>query len=293
MAEKGRRAQQTHGLRSKIYVPVITRIFKKLYKPKLAQDSIEFSLDDIRAALDDLGLKGRNPADVVYRMRSRTVLPQTILGTGFNILRSTSRGRYCFEKAPDTIFTLPDAHVQDALDLTPLPVRRLLPENLAEIDEQGLLSVVTYCKLLDHFTGLQVFRLRSHVRKSVARVGQAEVDEVDVGVALRPDEIPVVIPIEAKAVDEPVNRVQIVYQILYALEYFPHHEIRPICIKLDDDAILHFLEFNVAESPKDLAIIRSGSYRLSLSDAQRGAIRSQQDIAQRHVMKSEPPEDPE
>jgi hypothetical protein len=54
---------------------------------------------------------------------------------------------------------------------------------MAEFDEQGLLTMVSYCKLLDHFTGLKVYRLRSHVRKSVPNVGQAELDEIDVGVA--------------------------------------------------------------------------------------------------------------
>jgi len=84
------------------------------------------------------------------------------------------------------------------LDLTPLPVRRLLPKVVSEIDEQGLLTMVSYCQLLDQFTGLRVYRLRSHVRKSVADIGQAELDEIDVGVALRDDEKPVIFPIEAK-----------------------------------------------------------------------------------------------
>ena len=42
--------------------------------------------------------------------------------------------------------------------------------------------MINYSKLLDHFTGLTVYRLRSHVRRSVPNVGQAELDEIDVGV---------------------------------------------------------------------------------------------------------------
>ena len=67
------------------------------------------------------------------------------------------------------------------------------------MDEQALLSVVAYCQLLDHFTGMKIYRLRSHVRKSVPGIGQAELDAIDVGIASGDDELPVIFPIEAKA----------------------------------------------------------------------------------------------
>ncbi len=264
---KGGRSLQSHGRFSKVYVPVLSLIFRRRYKKGV--EVIEFTLDDVRKALLELKLaRGRNPADIIYRMRSRTLLPEAIRVAGFNVLRATGRGRYRFERAENTILAIPNHEVTEALDLTPLPVRRLLPRSLGRIDEQGLLSMVGYCKLLDHFTGLTVYRLRSHVRKSVAGVGQAELDEVDVGVALRDDEIPVVIPIEAKAADEPVNRVQISYQIAYTTQYFQGYEVRPICLKVDDEGLIHLLEFNVAERAADLRITRSAAYRLKLSDAQ-------------------------
>lgn len=142
----------------------------------------------------DLGVKLGNAADVIYRMRSRTRLPDDILALGFTVLRGIGRGRYVLEIGGEAVVHLPEHDVFDHNDMTPLPVRRLLPENLAELDEQGLLTMVSYCKLLDHFTGLSVYRLRLHVRKSVPNVGQAELDEIDVGVALRDDDVPVVFP---------------------------------------------------------------------------------------------------
>ncbi|MGH7552653.1 MAG: hypothetical protein ACREMQ_06450, partial [Longimicrobiales bacterium] len=63
-----------------------------------------FTLDDIRNAADELNLEVRNPADLIYRMRSRTVLPKEILAEGFYILRAIGRGRYQFEKGSSTIF---------------------------------------------------------------------------------------------------------------------------------------------------------------------------------------------
>lgn len=266
-----RKNLQTHGEQSKVYVPIIRRIFE--LKHSTGALEVDFTLDDIREAALFLGIVVRNPGDVIYRMRSRTKLPPEILELGFYVLRPMGRGMYRFEKSSSTVIPLPDGPVTDAIDLTPLPVRRLLPEHLQAIDEQGLLTVIDYCKLMSHFTGLTVYRLRCHVRKSVARVGQAELDEVDVGVALRDDERPVVFPIEAKAAPDAVNRVQIITGILYALEFFPEHEIRPVAVKVDDDGVIHFLEFNVTESPADLSIVRHARYRLQLSDQQRNLIR--------------------
>ncbi|MCK6519507.1 hypothetical protein L6R46_31140 [Myxococcota bacterium] len=266
-----RKNLQTHGEQSKVYVPIIRRIFELKHTPGATE--VDFSLDDIRAAALHLGLVVRNPGDVIYRMRSRTKLPPEILTLGFFVLRPMGRGLYRFERSSSTVIPLPDGPVTDAIDFTPLPVRRLLPEQLGLIDEQGLLTIIDYNKLMSHFTGLTVYRLRCHVRKSVARVGQAELDEVDVGVALRDDERPIVFPIEAKAAPDAINRVQIISGILYALEFFPGHELRPVAVKVDDDGLIHLLEFNVTDSPADLTIVRHARYRLKLSEQQLALIR--------------------
>jgi hypothetical protein len=265
-----KRSAQAHGLNSKVYGPLLLHIFRARYRP--GASSILFTLDDIRNAADELKLEARNPADLVYRMRSRTVLPAEILEKGFFILRSIGRGKYQFEKATTTIIALPISEVTEALDLTPFPVRRLLPELLADMDEQALLTVASYCKLLDHFTGLQVLRLRSHVRKSVPGVGQAELDAIDVGVAMRDDEIPVVFPIEAKAVADALNRVQIMNMVKYCAHYYPKLLVRPLALKVDDDSVLHLMEFNTPEKAADLKLIKSAAYKVTLSEKQRELI---------------------
>lgn len=274
--EARRRKIQTHGLQSQVYVPILRHIFESKYSDDATV--IDFTLDDIRASAGALGITVRNPADLIYRMRSRTILPEEILKLGFYILRQTGRGRYRLEQAISTIIELPENEPTDALDITPIPVRRLLPEDIANVDEQALLTMINYCQLLDHFTGLRVYRLRSHVRKSVRGIGQAELDEIDVGVAMRDDESPVVVPIEAKAVADPVNRVQIAAMAAFCEDYFPGHQVRPIAIKVDDDGLLHFLEFNVTKEPAELEVIRSACYRLNLSDVQRAAIRASRPV---------------
>ncbi|MFI7130340.1 hypothetical protein ACIBQ1_31940 [Nonomuraea sp. NPDC050153] len=265
------RPLQTHGLTSAVYVPIVRRIFDEKYAE--GDTVVDFTLDDVRRAAAELNIVVRNAADVIYRMRSRTVLPAEILEKGFYILRQVGRGKYRFEIGETTIMEIPKNEVINALDLTPLPVRRLLPENLADLDEQALLTVVNYCKLIDHFIGLRSYRLRSHVRKSVEGVGQAELDELDVAVALTDEEVPVILPIEAKAAPDAINRVQISAMVSFSRVYFPGHEIRPVAIKVDYDSLVHLVEFNRTEEPAELKIINSATYRLQLSDQQREFIR--------------------
>jgi hypothetical protein len=267
-----REAIQTHGQSSRVYVPILREIVRRSYQPGMQR--IEFSMRDIRAAASDLGLDIGNAADMVYRMRARTRLPDDILDLGFTVLRGTGRGRYALEVGGEAVVHLPEHYVFEHNDQTPLPVRRLLPEDPSELDEQGLLTMVSYSKLLDHFTGLTVYRLRSHVRKSVPSVGQAELDEIDVGVALGEDDMPVVFPIEAKAADEVINRVQIATAVAYCEMYFAGHEIRPIVVKLTTDGVFHFLEFRATTVLAGLRVVNSHGYRLNLSPRQRELIRA-------------------
>lgn len=280
IAKPRAKSLQSHGRNSVVYVPVILKLFRDRWRP--GASTVVFSLDDVRTAVEavraaserpDL-ISSRNPADVVYRMRSRTVLPDEILDKGFHVLRTVGRGRYQFEKASSGIIEVPVKELISAIDQTPMPVRRLLPINIAEMDEQALLSVVGYCQLLDHFTGLKVYRLRSHVRKSVPGVGQAELDAIDVGIASGDDDVPVVFPIEAKAVSDELNRVQVFNMVQYASHYFPGLQVRPIAIKVDYQSAVHLMEFNVANRPGDLRIVRSASYAINTSEAQIEMIKS-------------------
>lgn len=274
MAQEQRRKRpvQAHGLNSRVYGPILLHIFNARWRQGAA--TVLFTLDDVRTAAEALKLEIRNPADLIYRMRSRTVLPKEILDKGFYILRAIGRGRYQFEKGSSTIFNPLASEIMEALDLTPLPVRRLLPEKLADMDEQAVLTIASYCKILDHFTGLTVYRLRSHVRKSVPGIGQAELDAIDVGVALRDDEMPVVFPVEAKAAPDALNRVQIFNMVQYAKHYFPGMIVRPLAIKVDEDSALHVMEFNVATKAADLKVVKSASYALVLSEQQINLLRA-------------------
>lgn len=280
--KKGRKkGLQSHGLNSRVYAPAILAIFQARYRP--GASSVMFSLDDIRNAVDDLRansatpekISSRNPADVVYRMRSRTELPKEIRELGFHVLRSIGRGKYQFERAAAGIIEPPATTPIKIPDLTPLPVRRMLPETVAEMDEQAMLSVVSYCQILDHFTGMKTYRLRSHVRKSVPAIGQAELDAIDVGGDAGDDESEKVsvFPIEAKAVSDALNLVQVHNMVVYSSHYFPGMKVRPVAVKVDYQSVIHIMEFNTPKKAGEIRIVRSASYIINTSAAQLAAIR--------------------
>lgn len=94
--------------------------------------------------------------------------------------------------------------------------------------------------------------------------------------ALRDDDVPVVFPVEAKAADEVVNRVQVATAVAYCETYFRGHEIRPIVVKLTYDGVLHFLEFRPTTTLAGLRVVHSRGYRLNISERQRELIRATQ-----------------
>jgi hypothetical protein len=99
IAKTQSRNLQSHGKNSIVYVPVILKLFQDRWRP--GASTVVFSLDDVRTAVEAVRassdnpdrISSRNPADVVYRMRSRTRLPDEILEKGFHVLRAVGRGR--------------------------------------------------------------------------------------------------------------------------------------------------------------------------------------------------------
>ena len=256
------RPLQAHGLRSKVYSPVLLAIFKRKFVD--GAQRIEFTLDEVRDELVAHGVQARNVPDVIYRMKSRTALPEEIQSAGFRVLEITGRGTYAFVRSDSTLIAYP-AQVGPVIlieDCTPTPVRRLLygeaRGSFGAIDEQGFLSLLRYNDVFTQFLRVPTYHLKSHVRKSVPGVGQVEVDDVHVafeGPASEPTSLTIV-PVEAKAKDDPVNRAQIVMQIRYARHAFPTCSVRPLTVKLFETGLVLFMEFNVTLEPNDLSVVR-------------------------------------
>ena len=255
------RPLQAHGLRSKVYTPILLAIFRRKYVP--GAEVVTFTLEELRAEIVAAGLQARNVADLVYRMKSRTVLPEEITSKGFRVLEIRGRGIYALTFAESTLITYPErGEIVDVHDRTPYAVRRLLADDFGKTDEQGLLNVLRYNDLFSHFLRIQAFHLKGHVRRSVPGLGQVEVDDVHVALSGGLDDPLIIVPVEAKAKDDPINRVQIAMQVRYANHEFPGVVVRPLTVKLFEDGLVLFMEFNPSTTPADLKIVKSGYYRI-------------------------------
>jgi len=179
------------------YDKIIISLFKKKYRTTEEKGEIYFTKDEIVATAKKLKIELRNPPDIVYTFRTRRALPSAIRKTGNWILIPKGKGKFAFAKTARAPFV----DIQDGL--SHIEILNALPEiveKYASNDEQGLLSVIRYNRLIDIFTGITCFHLQSHIRTTIAGEGQIEIDELYVGIDKNGKEF--ILPIEAKSPDQ-------------------------------------------------------------------------------------------
>ncbi len=137
-----------------------------------------------------------NIGDIIYSFRFRTALPQAIVVTqpkGLEwIIEGKGKSRYSFRLVPAT-------RIKPREDLISISVPDATPEIIrayALDDEQSLLAVVRYNRLIDTFLGLTTYSLQNHLRTTVKNIGQIEIDELYIG--LDKHRCHYVIPVQAK-----------------------------------------------------------------------------------------------
>ena len=70
------------------------------------------------------------------------------------------------------------------MDLVKINIPDATPEMIrayALDDEQALLAIVRYNRLIDTFLGLTTYSLQNHLRTTVSGIGQIEIDELYIG----------------------------------------------------------------------------------------------------------------
>ncbi|MHC4478424.1 MAG: endonuclease [Planctomycetota bacterium] len=210
------------------YDKIISALFKKKYTSRKKGHEIEFTKDELVETANRLKIPLRNPPDVEYTFRTRRVLPAAILRTGNWILMPKGKGKFSFVKT----MRVPFVEVQEGL--AHIDILNALPEIVEKYttkDEQGLLSTIRYNRLIDIFTGITCFHLQSHIRTTIAREGQIEIDDLYVG--LDEDGNEYILPTEAKGPDErdKLGWFQIANLVKFAKQRFPSLKCRPITAK--------------------------------------------------------------
>jgi hypothetical protein len=153
------------------YSQIIAHVFAKHYKRGAKE--VVFDREEIVEAAQKLGLpRPKNVGDVLYSFRFRKPFPESIKKTAPKglqwILRMAGSSRYRFvlgkqwSVAPD-----PHRSVIKVPDATPGVISRY-----ALTDEQALLAILRYNRLIDLFTAITCYSLQSHLRTSVAELGE-------------------------------------------------------------------------------------------------------------------------
>ncbi|GAH53914.1 unnamed protein product, partial [marine sediment metagenome] len=210
------------------YDKIISFLFKKKYVTNENERELDFTKDEIVETAQQLNIVLRNPPDVVYTYRCRRALPADILSTGGWILVPKGKGRFSFCRTERSSFI----EVQEGL--AQIEILNAVPEIVEKYtsnDEQGLLSVIRYNRLIDIFTNIACFHLQSHIRTTIADEGQIEIDDLYAGIDDDGNEY--ILPVEAKSPDErdKLGWFQVANLVRYANQCFPKLKCRPIAAK--------------------------------------------------------------
>lgn len=207
------------------YGQLIERVFFDRHR-KGARE-VEFTRSDLKAAAVALGIVlPDNLGDVLYSVRFRTPMPQSIRDTepaGSEwIVELAGRSRYRFKlSAVSRILPNPN--------LARIRIPDATPEVIAAYsldDEQALLAKVRYNRLIDIFLGLTTYSLQNHLRTTVKGVGQIEIDELYVGIDRAGCHY--LLPVQAKGGSDQISPVQTAQDLKWCAQRFPDLRCRPI-----------------------------------------------------------------
>lgn len=186
------------------YKLVLAHIFQARHTPGATQ--IDFTRNDMIEAAKTLGVVIANFGDVLYAARSRNGMPAAAIAAqppGVEwVIEGTGRGKYRFRL---TSF----ASILPGTDLVTIAIPDATPEIVRGYrldDEQALLAVIRYNRLIDIFLGLTTYSLQNHLRTHVAEIGQIEIDELYVGI--NSAGVQYVIPVQAKGGKDRLTTMQ-------------------------------------------------------------------------------------
>jgi hypothetical protein len=239
------------------YKVLIDRIFFARWKMGVTE--FEFERKEIKKFAEELDIVlPENLGDLIYYLRFRSPLPNRILETqpeGLEwIIQGAGKSRYRFELAKVTrILPNPSLVSIGIPDATPEIIRAYAID-----DEQALLAIVRYNRLVDTFLGLTTYSLQNHLRTTVKGIGQIEIDELYVG--LDKHGCHYVIPVQAKGGKDQIGVVQIGQDLAFAAEKFTHMRCRPIAAQFMSGKIVALFELTLEEG--EVKVVEERHYKL-------------------------------
>jgi hypothetical protein len=243
------------------YKVLIERIFFNHWTKGATE--FEFEREEIEAVAKELDIAlPKNLGDIIYSFRFRVPLPDRILETQPQELEWTIRGagkaKYRFQLAKVTRIVPNPSLVSISIpDATPELIRAY-----ALGDEQALLAIVRYNRLIDTFLGLTTYSLQNHLRTTVKEIGQIEIDELYIG--LDKYGCHYAIPVQAKGGKDQIGIVQIGQDLAFAAEAFPDMRCRPIAAQFMSDGVVALFELTLDND--EVKVVEERHYRLVPAD---------------------------
>jgi hypothetical protein len=239
------------------YNQIIEAIFFDHWKS--GTRSFEFERAEIKSTADRLQMNlPDNLGDVIYSIRYRNPLPKRVTETQLTglewIIEGAGRARYRFKLVPANRIKPNSALAAISIpDATPELIRAYALD-----DEQALLAIVRYNRLIDTFLGLTTYSLQNHLRTTVKGVGQIEIDELYIG--LDKNGCHYAIPVQAKGGKDQIGVVQTGQDIAYVTQKFPGMRCRPIAAQFMPDGLVAIIELTLQGD--EVKVVDEKHYRL-------------------------------
>ena len=243
------------------YDALIERVFFKHFKE--GKTAFEFMREELEASAAELNVTSvKNIGDITYTYRYRAKLPDSILKTQTQgrewVLEGAGKGSYRFILAKK-------ARIEPNADLGTIEIPDATPELIRTYtlnDEQALLTIIRYNRLVDIFLGLTTYSLQNHLRTSIEDLGQIEIDELYIGIDRSGDHY--VIPVQAKGGKDKIGVVQIKQDLSFAKQRFPELGCRPVAVQFLDDQVVALFELTLEK--EEIKVVDEKHYRLVTSD---------------------------
>jgi len=258
------------SLKRNVYQDIIAQIFRERYRE--GAGGFEFEREDIETTAKTMGVTlPKNLGDVIYALRYRIGFPDEVLSrqpSGMEwIIEGAGRARYRFVLVPlNRIVPRDDLITIGIPDGTPEMIRAYALD-----DEQALLAIVRYNRLIDIFLGLTTYSLQNHLRTTVRGIGQIEIDELYVGMDKYGCHY--AIPVQAKGGTDQISVVQTKQDLAWCAQQYPGMRARAISAQFIGTEKIALFELTVEENA--VKVVEERHFKLvPASELDQEAIRS-------------------
>ena len=227
------------------YDDIISGIFFDRYEA--GATSVRFERNDLATKAHQLEIAiPKNFGDIIYTYKYRKRLPQEIINTApesfYWRIKNVGTAQYEFVLTQGSEFVEIDTMLATIKipDGTPSIVKKY-----SISDEQALLAIVRYNRLIDIFLGVTCYSLQNHLRTTVTGIGQVETDEIYVGIDKAGQQY--IIPVQAKGGTDKLGISQIEQDLALCAEKYPELICRSIACQFVTRDIVAMFEFAIEE----------------------------------------------